>query len=287
MLRNVCYNPHSIITRVENLLSANPDEPYNAKHISMLINANPSSVRTALFRLVNKGHIVRVKRGFYKWATDTDISETRHGVGAPLRVHNVIVVCRVPKDVNVSKPSEGEYVLSVGDVRFRFSCGVKRRKVTVRVSCNNGLDFREFVFAVELVRSYVLRLYGFEPSESDLQVVSCEFNQDYQGLRLDGVKCLTASDLKGVLARIYQKTENIVRSEVKVGKTSTKAIYALLKGGVTSYNIVQGLYMLVRRVEDLVEGIKYLNQVNLEVRELLLKILGRLKGVEQSASKDQ
>jgi hypothetical protein len=101
------------------------------------------------------------------------------------------------------------------------------------------------------------------------------------------VKCLTASDLKGVLARIYQKTENIVRSEVKVRKTSVKAIYALLKGGVTSYNIIQGLYMLVRRVEDLVKGIKYLNQVNLEVRELLLKILGRLKGVEQNVSKDQ
>jgi hypothetical protein len=278
MLQNIRNNLHSIIAKIEKLLSANPNETYNAKYISMLIKANPSSVRSALFRLANKGYIIKVCRGFYKWATDTDISETRHGVGElPLRVHNVIVVCRIPRDVDVLKLSHGEYDLRVEDVRFRFSHGVKRRKVTVRVSCDDGLDFRGFIIAVELVRSYILRLYGFEPSESDLQVVSCEFNQDYRGLRLDGVKCLTVSDLKGVLERIYQKRENIVRSEIKVGKTSVEAIYALLKGGVTSYNIVQGLFTLAKRVESLVEAIKYLNQVNLEIREALLKILGRLR----------
>jgi hypothetical protein len=224
---------------------------------------------------VSKGYVVRVHRGFYKWATC--VSESKDGVGEPpLRVHNVIVVCRIPKNVNVSKPSDGEYVLSVGDVRFRFSCGVKRKKVTVRFSCDDGLDFRGFAFAVELVRSYVLRLYGFEPSESDLQVVSCEFNQDYQGLRLDCVKCLTVSDLKGVLERIYQKKENLLRSEIKVGKTSVEAIYTLLKGGVVSYNIVQGIFMLVKKVENLTETVKYFNQGNLEIRELLLKILERL-----------
>jgi hypothetical protein len=229
---------------------------------------------------VNKGYVVRVHRGFYKWATDTNISETRHGVGElPLRVHNVIVVCRIPRNVDVLKLSHGEYDLRVEDVRFRFSHGVKRRKITVRVSCDDGLDFRGFVFAVELIRSYVLRFYGFEPSESELHVVSCEFNQDYQGLRMDGVKCLTVSDLKGVLERIYQKKENLVRSEVKVKKASVETIYALLKGGVTSYNIVQGLYTLVKKVENLVEGIKYLNQVNLEMRDVLLKILKRLGGI--------
>jgi hypothetical protein len=280
MLRNVHDPPQSISLKIQKLLSQNPHEEFNSKYIATLIKANPSSVRSALFRLANKGYVVRVHRGFYKWATDTNISETRHGVGElPLRVHNVIVVCRIPRDVDVLKLSHGEYDLRVEDVRFRFSHGVKRRKITVRFSCDDGLDFRGFVFAIELIRSYVLRFYGFEPSESELHVVSCEFNQDYQGLRLDGVKCLTVSDLKGVLERIYQKKENLVRSEVKVKKASVETIYALLKGGVTSYNIVQGLYTLVKKVENLVEGIKYLNQVNLEMRDVLLKILKRLGGI--------
>jgi hypothetical protein len=270
------HRPHSVIAKVEELLSSNPDEEYNAKYIAILLKKKPSSVRTALFRLFKEGKIIRVHRGFYKWAGN--ISESGHEVGGPLpKIHNIIITCRIPRAIDAQKISQfHDYALFIGDVKLTFSYGIKRRKITVRLSCDKGLDFRGFKLAMELIKAYILILYGFKPSDDDLHVVSCEINEDYHGLRVEGWKCLTVAGLGGVLERIYQKGNNLVRSEVKVKCTSPEAIYALLKGGVQSYNVVQGLHILAEKVEDLGRSMRYHNQLDLEMRDLLLKILERL-----------
>jgi hypothetical protein len=273
--RNV-HHPQSIIARVERLLSSNPDEEYNAKYIAILIGEKSSSVRTALFRLFREGKIIRVHRGFYKWAGN--ISETEGGVGGPLpKIHNIVITCRIPKAIDAQKISQfHDYILSIGDVKLTFSYGIKRRKITVRLSCDKGLDFRGFKLAMELIKTYILILYGFKPGDDDLHVVSCEINEDYHGLRVEGWKCLTVAGLGGALERIYRKENNLVRSEVRVKYTSPEAIYALLKGGVQSYNVIQELHILAEKVEDLGRSMKYHNQLDLEMRDLLLKILERL-----------
>jgi len=267
-------NPQSIPFKIKQLLSKNPHDEFNAKHIATLIKSNTSSTRSALCRLVREGYVVRTHRGFYKWS---DVSELGYGLGNAIpRIHNMILVCHVPNGVDALRSSPKEYKLFIGDVKLRFSYGVKRRKITVYVSCDTGLAFREFKLVIELIRSYILRFYGFEPKEDELLIASYELNEDYVGLRMEGVKCLTASGLGGFLERIYQKRENLVRNEIKAKNASVEAVYTLLKGGVTPYNIVQGLFMLVKKLEGLVEAIKYLNQVNLEVRQVLLKILEKL-----------
>ena len=43
-----------------------------------------------------------------------------------------------------------------------------------------------------------------------------ELNKDSTGVRIDGVQCITKTDLYGMIERIYQKEENLVRKEWKV-----------------------------------------------------------------------
>ena len=91
-------------------------------------------------------------------------------------------------------------------------------------------------------------------------VKTFEANRDFLGIRLDGVKCYTKQGLLGVIERIYQKEENLVRCEDKITRHMTVDEFtALIHGGVSSYNLHQGLFMLSQRVEKLVVAIKFQN----------------------------
>jgi hypothetical protein len=57
-------------------------------------------------------------------------------------------------------------------------------------------------------------------------------NKDYHGVRIDGVQCVTKTDLFGMVERVYQKEENLVRKERKVTRpmSVTKFEEAISKG---------------------------------------------------------
>ena len=235
----------------------------------MLLRENYSSVRSCLSRLVKRGLVVRPHRGFYKWTNASDIG---YGVGGTLpRIHNLILTYKVPKHVGDAPLKEKK--IKIGDVSLRLVYGEKRRRITIWVSCDDGLNAREFRLCLTLIRLYISKLYGFNPTEDELEVKSCELNEDYLGFRLDGVKSLTVSAFDGWLERIYQKHQKVVRSEIKGKQVSIDALYTLLKGGVTPYNIVQGQFMLVKEVQKLTDAIKFNNEISLEIRELLLHLL--------------
>ena len=87
-----------------------------------------------------------------------------------------------------------------------------------------------------------------------------EVNRDFQGTRIDGAKCYTRMGLFGVIERIYQKDEFTVRAEQKVSnKMSVDEFTSLIRGGVTSYNMTQGLFMLVKKIDELVDAQKFAN----------------------------
>jgi len=270
---SVNYAKHDVSKQVIKLLASNPENEYSAKQIAILLKVNYSSVRSCLTRLVKRGLVIRPHRGFYKWANASDIG---YGVGRILpRVHNLVLSCRVPKHItNINLKEEK---IEIGSINLRFLYGEKRGRVTVWISCNEGLNAREFKLCLALIRLYISKLYDFSPTEDELVVKSLELNEDYHGFRLDGVKCLTVSAFDGWLERIYQKHQNVIRSEIKGKRVSIDALYALLKGGVTPYNVVQGQFMLVKEIQKLTDAIKFHNQINLEIRELLLHILKRLK----------
>src|SRR5450756_2473296 len=54
---------------------------------------------------------------------------------------------------------------------------------------------------------------------NDLELLTFECNKDYYGVRVDGVQCVTKKDLYGMVERVYQKEENLVRKEWKVSQS--------------------------------------------------------------------
>ena len=67
---------------------------------------------------------------------------------------------------------------------------------------------------------------------NDLQILTFECNKDYHGIRIDGVLCVTKTDLFGMVERVYQKEANLVRKEQKtvVAMSVNKFEEAISKG---------------------------------------------------------
>ncbi|UCH02610.1 MAG: hypothetical protein JSV20_02150 [Candidatus Bathyarchaeota archaeon] len=78
-----------------------------------------------------------------------------------------------------------------------------------------------------------------------------EIGNDMLRRRLDSiVKCVTLTDANGVLERIYVKDDSTIRREVKVKNTTIAELEALWSGGVTSYNIVQGVATMINEFQE-------------------------------------
>jgi len=111
-----------------------------------------------------------------------------------------------------------------------------------------------------------------EISIEDINITVCELNDDHIGLRLDGLSCITARSFLGDLERIYNKARGL-RSEVWVQPGSAESIYALLKGGVTPYNIHQGLFIVTKKLDDLLTAQKFQNENLQRIYQLFKEFL--------------
>ena len=81
-----------------------------------------------------------------------------------------------------------------------------------------------------------------------LEVTSFEQNRDFAGLRIDGVQCVTKKSLDGMIERVYQKEENLVRAEHKVSKSMTLTEFEMLmNGGIPGYNQTQTQFALIQQ----------------------------------------
>ena len=108
---------------------------------------------------------------------------------------------------------------------------------------------------------------GERPPPQSILVVTCEVNEDHQGIRIDGANSITLTSFIGDLERIYNR-ENGLRSEIKVQGTTLDAIYSLLKGGVSVYSMLQAQFALFKRVEDLITAAKFGNEYLVRVGNL-------------------
>jgi len=229
---------------------ASADRPLFPREISKKTGLNRSTVRVYLRELLREGVLRQPFYGVY-------CNNPTYGVGAleAPRVHNlrlrmsgVSVPRGFPKRVEV-----------FGDVKVQVIFGSKRGIVTGILSSDRGMNFTSCVLAIERFRAVVKEELGLECSTKDMNVTVCELNDDLQGLRLDGLSSLTARSFLGSLERIYNRREGL-RSEVQVRPDSIESIYVLLKGGVTSYNVVQMLFMLGKKLDDLIMAQKFQNE---------------------------
>jgi len=156
-----------------------------------------------------------------------------------------------------------------GSVKIRVVFGSRNEKVTGFVSCDEGMDLDKYVFVVDKFKSVIFERAGVRVSDGEVNVVTFELNKDRKDIRLDGVKCVTVKDFRGVLERIYSK-DGGVRSEVKVAESMNVAqVEALLKGGMTPYQILQGQALTNKKIDELTDAIKHTNGFLVQILDAL------------------
>ncbi|MCD6432373.1 winged helix-turn-helix domain-containing protein [Candidatus Bathyarchaeota archaeon] len=251
------------------------------KEIAFRTGLKYGTVKSYLRRMVKLGLIVQVARGLYSCKTHLRCGCVGVGgfiCGVP-RVHNLrlrlrvggvvvpsVVVCRV-----------------VGGCRVRVCFGSKRGLVTGVVACDDGLDYYGCRLAVELFKEVVRRVLGLEVRDEDIEVASVEVNEDYAGIRLDGLKAVTVKYFTGALERIYNKGHG-VRSEVKVKPESLESMWSLLKGGMPAYLGVQGVFYVGKQLERLVKAIQFQNRGIQQLQNLLIERLPPASNVSFGAT---
>ena len=172
----------------------------------------------------------------------------------PLTVHNVAF--RVCLSEDVVSWSKDEFI---GDVKLHVCFGSERRKVSGYISNDRGMVKDTVLFAVQ--RCFDIAEYHLGHSLPEpLELTSFEQNRDYNGLRIDGVQCVTKKGLDGMIERIYQKEEALVRAEHKISKImSLTEFESLLNGGVPGYNQTQAQFALMQQVGQLTDALKFTN----------------------------
>jgi len=181
-------------------------------------------------------------------------------MGDPLRVHNLILTCEAPY-LSISDDISEIH----GNVKLRAQFGIKRHKITGRISCDDGMDYNTLCFAIS--RFYELSRIRTGRAIGEVIVKTFEANRDFQGIRIDGsIGCLTRKGLFDVIERIYQKSENVVRLEEKVSvPMNVLQFESLIKGGITGYNVTQGLFMMMQKIESLTEAWKFSNRMLMDI----------------------
>ena len=228
-----------------------PISPYTIhQQINTKVSMKKSTVRGYLRRLLEQSQILQPFRGYY-------CNKLTHTLGkVPLRAHNLLFTIEKQKWIQKSEKIKE----TVGAAVLMVSFGLKRKKVTCQICCDKGLSIDACLFGVKRLLELVESRSGSPVDQLTLRTF--EVNRDFQGTRIDGAKCYTRIGLFGVIERIYQKDESTVRVEQKVSDVEMKAdeFAALIHGGVQSYNLTQGLFLMVKKFDDVVDVLKFTNR---------------------------
>jgi len=248
------YNSYG--SKVKHILKVlrDSEHPLKPKEIALLAKTNRSTTRVYLRRLLEIGEVTQP----YPQVYVTKLTQVM--ASSLVRVHNVVLGVDAPGLARGVANFEGWF----GSVKVRVLFGSRRGKITGFVSCDEGMDFDKTVLAIDKFKQVVYERVGAKICEGEISVVTCEFNEDRRDIKLEGLNCVTVKDFRGFLERIYNKDVG-VRSEVKVQPQSLDHMYALLKGGMTPYQILQGQAMTNQKLDQLTDVIKQTNRFLLKI----------------------
>jgi hypothetical protein len=215
------------------------------------------TVRCVLRKLLEKGQVLQPYVGSY-------CNKITYGVRfVPLCVHNISLRSFVCQDVKSWEKDE-----FVGGVKIHVCFGSERRKISGYIACDvGGMSHDACLLALHRWFDVVQDHLGWQLN--DLEILTFECNKDYHGVRIDGVQCVTKTDLFGMVERVYQKEENLVRKERKVTRpmSVTKFEEAISKGFADSEG-AQHSFELKREVARNSEALKFTNSRLLQVERL-------------------
>jgi hypothetical protein len=239
-----------------------------------------TSVRIFCRKLLEKGMILQPYLGAY-------CNKITYGVRfVPLAVHNISLRSFVCQDVKSWEKDE-----FTGGVKIHVCFGSERRKISGYIACDvGGMSHDACLLALNRWFDIVQDHLGWQLN--DLQILTFECNKDYHGVRIDGVLCVTKTDLYGMVERIYQKEENLVRKEQKtvVPMSVNKFEEAISKGFNDSANS-QANFEIKREVKGNSDALKFTNSRLLGMERLLeglyknrLSDVGKTKHLEVEVS---
>jgi hypothetical protein len=217
-----------------------------------------TTVRVCIRKLLDKGLILQPYVGAY-------CNKITYGVRfVPLAVHNLSLRSFVCQDVTSWEKDE-----FIGGVKIHVCFGAERRKISGYIACDvGGMSHDACLLALNRWFDIVQDHLGWQLN--DLQILTFECNKDYHGVRIDGVQCVTKTDLFGMVERVYQKEENLVRKERKTVRpvSVNKFEEAISKGFNDSANS-QANFEIKREVKANSDALKFTNSRLLEMERLL------------------
>jgi len=223
--------------------------------IAQNLKSNPNTVRARLSELRKRGDVHRLHPGRYT------ITPT-YGVGSksPPRVQNLHISARgveVTRHEVVVRELPGPHGGEADTLRIRLVFGKKRGIIHYKVKAPRGLDLYGLRLVHELVETETW-LRGYQ--DLDWRAVNFEFLWDDQSVRLEGVSAVTFTDLVGTMEKYYNKGMGMRRELRGSGGARIQDLEALIQGGITSQQALQGLNVLrgeVQHLTDAIKGIHY------------------------------
>lgn len=227
--------------------------PASPFEIAGELGLNANSVRPALSRLLDQGLIRRPFRGYY-------CTEPTHGVGlVPPRFQNLRVFVRdVPVRLEHKGPPREGYKepIQVGDLSITIQFGFKRKRITYEVATSRGLDLEGFQLTHRLVQERLARM-GYD-TEGWTWWLMGEVFWDYLGVRLEGMKCITWDDFNGTMEKIYSKGQSTRREISFSNPVVVHEIESVITGGMVQNQIMQGLGLLVTKIDRLTDAVGFM-----------------------------
>jgi hypothetical protein len=228
-------------------------------------NAQYTTVRVVLRKLLEKGLVLQPYVGSY-------CNKITYGLRfVPLCVHNISLRSFVCQDVKSWDKDE-----FIGGVKIHVCFGAERRKISGYIACDvGGMSHDACLLALNRWFDIVQDHLGWQLN--DLQILTFECNKDYHGVRIDGVQCVTRTDLFGMVERVYQKEENLVRKERKVVRPmSVNKFEEAISKGFADNDKLQASFELKQEVKRVAEALKF-NNSRVMSQERLLEAIYKTK----------
>lgn len=255
------------LEKIANCISKHP-EGIQPKRIALETKLRHNTIKSYL-KIICKEGFAKVRSGWYY-----PVAERTHGDEKPIRTHNVNLSIN---DVSLDKKYEDK-IEEFDSVKILVRFGVCNSKITGVISGEPPLNYREFCFAVDKFKSMICSSIGVNFSNEDILVTSCEFNADYENLRIEGINAVTLTDFKGNLLKLYNK-ENNLRKEARETSLPLPAVLSFLRGNAVPYNVVERQIALEEKVDEMSEVVRCQNRESVQINSLLSAILDKLNNI--------
>lgn len=240
--------PPSLTQRVLTLLATNPEWPYSPWEIRRIftqelrIAISRGSLTKIVSRLRRNGRIQYYKRhpeappmrGYYTISPHQDIWKFLEKIRGAPQIHNTkiyVLEALVPAGDRLLRPRPEDLFNEIlarnpgaegsGNRKWVYLDLAPGRRLTLGIHQNGSMEawlkcgtqplpLPEYGQYLKLLR-FIIGPDIWDHSQKEVQQI--EFNEDYQGVRINGLSNISVDRSEGEILQIYQKYDDTVRAE--------------------------------------------------------------------------